>query len=44
MARATAIESLKSAKNANVLSEAFRATRTGFLTAIVYKSLEIAIK
>ena len=28
--------SLKSAKNANVLSEAFRATRTGFLTAIVF--------
>lgn len=36
MARATAINSLKSAKNANVLSEAFRATRTGFLTAIVF--------
>src|ERR1700744_479512 len=36
MARATAIDSLKFAKNANVLSEAFRATRTGFLTAIVF--------
>ena len=36
MARDTAIDSLNSAKNANVLSEAFRATRTGFLTAIVF--------
>ena len=36
MARANAIDSLKSAKNANVLSEAFRATRTGFFTAIVF--------
>ena len=35
MARDTAIGS-NSVKNANVLSEAFRATRTGFLTAIVF--------
>ena len=35
MARDTASGS-GSVKNANVLSEAFRATRTGFLTAIVF--------
>ena len=35
MARDTAIGS-NSVKNANVLSEAFRATRTGFFTAIVF--------
>jgi ATP-binding cassette, subfamily C, bacterial len=36
MARAPAADFLKSAKNAKVLSEAFRATRTGFLTAIFF--------
>jgi ATP-binding cassette subfamily C protein len=36
MVRAPAADFLRSAKNANVLWEAFRATRTGFLTAIFF--------